>query len=285
MKKDYWFRMEGLRKRKNRLKVLRFVLSIILTIIFLFPVYWIGITSLKTPDEIFGYPPVWFPAKLQLGNYVQLFQSADVRAIWHSLIIASASTLLVIFLGTAAAYSLSRFHTGGRSLAIGILSLRMIPPIALVFPLFLFFVLIRWVDTYYGLIFVYTAMILPYVIWVMGGYVEDIPVELEESAMIDGCSRWMVLKRVVFPMLRNGILATAVFAFVMAMNDFIFALVLTRTHVITFPVQIAHYFHEQATVWARVSALSMLGTLPSFVTVLAMQRYLVRSISMGAIKG
>jgi multiple sugar transport system permease protein len=161
----------------------------------------------------------------------------------------------------------------------------MIPPIALVFPLFLFFVSLRWVDTYHGLILVYTAMILPYVIWVMRGYVEDIPIELEESALIDGCSRWMVLRRVVFPMLRNGILATAVFAFIMAMNDFVFALILTRTQVITFPVQISHYFHEQATYWARISALSVLGSIPAFVTVIAMQSYLVRSVSMGAVKG
>lgn len=285
MKKDHSFRVGVWRKRKIRMQGLRFILALVLAIFFLFPVYWIGMTSLKTPDEIYGYPPVWFPKKLQFGNYVQLFESGDLRAIWNSLIISSASTFLGMLFGTAAAYSLARFRTGGRYLPVGILSLRMIPPIVLVFPLFLFFVLIHWVDTYYGLTCVYTAMILTYIIWVMRGYVEDIPVELEESAMIDGCSRWMVLKKVVFPMLRNGILATAVFAFVMAMNDFVFALVLTRSEVITFPVQTAAYFYEQATFWSRISALAMLGTLPCFIIVLAMQKYLVRSISMGAIKG
>jgi multiple sugar transport system permease protein len=113
----------------------------------------------------------------------------------------------------------------------------------------------------------------------------DVPLELEESALVDGLNRWDVIWKVVFPMVRPGLVATSVFTFVFAWNDFIFALVLTRTEVITFPVQLTHYFGGQSNFWAKIAAMSVLGTLPIFVAVTMMQRYLVRGISLGAVKG
>jgi multiple sugar transport system permease protein len=275
----------NLMRRKVRQKTIRTVIAAAITIVFGFPVYWMFITSMKSPDEVFSYPPTWFPASLRLENYTILFTGGDAKALWNSLVIASTSTLLAMLLGTLAAYSLARFRTGGSSLPLAIIGLRMIPPIVIVFPVFLLYVRIGWVDRYVGLIALYTAMNLPYVIWTMRGYIEDIPIELEESAMIDGYSRWGILGKVVFPMARNGLMATTVFAFIMAMNEFVFALVLTRSNVITFPVQVTHYFSEQATYWAKISAMSVLGSLPIFFAVIIMQRYLVRGISMGAVKG
>ncbi len=119
----------------------------------------------------------------------------------------------------------------------------------------------------------------------MRGYIEDIPLELEESALVDGCTRWQVLWKVVFPMARSGLFATAVFTFVFAWNDFLFALVLTRTEVITYTVQVTHYFGGQSNFWAKIAAMSVLGTIPVFIAVATLQRYLVRGISMGAVKG
>ena len=113
----------------------------------------------------------------------------------------------------------------------------------------------------------------------------DIPKALEESALVDGCTRWQVLWKVVFPMCRAGLFATAIFTFVFAWNDFIFALVLTRTEVTTYTVQVTHYFGGQSNFWAKIAAMSMLGTIPVFIAVATMQRYLVRGISMGAVKG
>ena len=136
-----------------------------------------------------------------------------------------------------------------------------------------------------SLILLYTAFNLPYVIWMMRGYIEDIPLELEESALVDGCSRWAVLWKVVFPMARAGLFATAVFTFVFAWNEFIFALVLTRTEVTTYTVQVTHYFGGQSNFWAKIAAMSVLGTVPVFITVATLQRFLVRGISMGAVKG
>jgi multiple sugar transport system permease protein len=273
------------RRRQGRRKALRFVAALAVVVVFGFPVYWIFSTSLKSPDEIFSYPPAWLPAGLRLENYTILFTGGDADALWHSLYIATTSTILSMLLGTIAAYSLARFRTGGATLPLAIISLRMIPPIVIVFPLFLLYVALGWVDRYIGLILLYTAMNLPYVIWTMRGYIEDVPIELEESAMIDGYSRLQILRRVVLPMARNGLMATAVFAFIMAMNEFVFALVLTRSRIVTFPVQITHYLSEQATYWAEIAAMSVLGSLPVFFAVVVMQRYLVRGISMGAVKG
>ena len=272
-------------KRRHVRLALRYLAASLLTLLFLFPLYWLFMISFKTPDEIYHSPPVWYPASLQFANYAVLFKDGDVVAIWHSLVLAGTSTVLAMFLGTICAYSLARFRTGGENLAVWIISQRMIPPIAVVFPIFLLYVWLGWVDSYIGLILLYTAFNLPYVIWMMRGYIADVPMELEESALVDGCSRWRVLWRVVFPMVRAGLFATAVFTFVFAWNDFIFALVLTRTEVITFPVQVTHYFGGQSNFWAKIAAMSVLGTLPVFVAVTVMQRFLVRGISLGAVKG
>lgn len=279
--------MSGARmsRRARRVLLLRYVAAIAITVVFLFPVYWLFMISFKTPDEIYSSPPTWIPASFQLSSYAVLFKDGDVTVILNSLITAGVSTVLAMAIGTICAYSLARFRTGGDNLAMWILSQRMIPPIAVVFPIFLLYVTLGWVDTYVGLILLYTAFSLPYVIWMMRGYIADIPIELEESALVDGCGRWSVLRKVVFPMARGGMAATAVFTFVFAWNDFIFALVLTRTEVITFPVQLTHYFGGQSNFWSKIAAMSVLGTLPIFIAVTLMQRFLVRGISLGAVKG
>jgi multiple sugar transport system permease protein len=263
----------------------RYVLMTAITLFFLFPVYWLFMISFKTADEIYHVPPVWYPSQIQFGSYLVLFRDGDVLAILNSLIVAGTSSILAMILGTFCAYSLARFRTGGEHLAMWILSQRMIPPIAVVFPIFLIYVYFGLVDTYFGLILLYTAFNLPYVIWMMRGYIADIPIELEESALVDGCTRWQTIWKVVFPMSRSGLMATAVFTFVFAWNDFIFALILTRTEVITFPVQLTHYFGGQSNFWSKIAAMSVLGTLPIFIAVTLMQRYLVRGISLGAVKG
>jgi multiple sugar transport system permease protein len=264
---------------------LRYAAAIAFTLFFIFPVYWLFIISFKTPAEIFHYPPVWYPKSIQFANYHVLFKDGDAFTVWNSLVLASISTLIAMVLGTMCAYSLVRFRTGGENLAVWIISQRLMPPIAIIFPIFLLYVWLGWVDTYHGLIILYTAFSLPYVIWMMRGYIEEVPLELEESALVDGCTRWEVLWKVVFPMVRTGLFATAVFTFVFAWNDFIFALVLTRTEVTTYTVQVTHYFGGQSNFWAKIAAMSVLGTVPIFVVVATMQRFLVRGISMGAVKG
>ena len=266
-------------------QTLRFAAATAVTLFFLFPIYWLFMISFKTADEIYSYPPVWWPKSLQFNNYAVLFRDGDAITVWNSLVIASASTVLAMLLGTICAYSLARYKTGGDNLSNWIISQRMVPPIAVVFPIFLLYVYLGWVDTYIGIILLYTAFNLPYVIWMMRGYIQDIPRSLEESALIDGCTRWQVIWKVVFPMCRAGLFATAIFTFVFAWNEFLFALVLTRTGVTTYTVQVTYYFGGQSNFWTKIAAMSVLGTLPVFIAVVFMQRYLVRGISLGAVKG
>ena len=272
-------------QRKTLLFTGRYALALVVMIFFVFPIYWLFAISFKTPEEIFHFPPVWYPQSIQFANYWVLFKDGDAVSVWNSFLLAGSSTIIAMILGTMCAYSLVRFKTGGENFSVWIISQRLMPPIAIIFPIFLLYVFFGWVDSYGGLILLYTAFNLPYVIWMMRGYIEDIPLELEESALVDGCSRWAVLWKVVFPMARAGLFATAVFTFVFAWNEFIFALVLTRTEVTTYTVQVTHYFGGQSNFWAKIAAMSVLGTVPVFITVATLQRFLVRGISMGAVKG
>ena len=272
-------------RRKHVLKGARLIGAIAISVLFVFPVYWMFAVSLKPAEEIFHSPPLWYPHTPSLRHFVILFKDGDVLSIWNSLVTASISTVLAMFVGTICAYSIVRFKTGGNGLANWFLSWRMLPPVAMVFPVFLIFAFLRWSDTYHGLIILYTAFNLPYVIWMMRGYIEDIPLELEESALVDGCTRWQVLVKVVMPMCRGGLFATAVFAFIFAWNEFIFAFIVTRKEIVTFPVQVTHYFGPQFQHWSKISAMAVLGTLPVFFAVAILQKYLVRGISMGALKG
>ena len=270
--------------RRRRRVAVRLAAAVGVTIVFLFPIYWLFMMSFKTAEEIYSYPPKWYPGRFGLHNYAVLFKDGDAATVWHSLVIAGASTVPAMFLGTICAYSLARFRTGGEHLGNWIISQRMVLPITVVFPIFLLYVWLRWVDTYLGIILLYTAFNLPYVIWMMRGYIMDIPRALEEAALVDGCTRWQVIWKVVLPLSRPGLFATAIFTFVFAWNEFLFALVLTRTEVTTYTVQVTHYFGGQSNFWAKISAMSVLGTLPIFVVVAFMQRYLVRGISLGAVK-
>lgn len=264
---------------------LRVALALFATLIFVFPVFWLAMISIKTPDDIFAYPPVWFPSELQFSSYITLFRDGDAWAVYNSLVTAGVSTVLAMAIGTAAAYSIVRFRTGGEHLSIWIISQRMIPPICVAFPIYLLYVSWQWIDTYWGLILLYTAFNVPYVTWMMRGYIQDIPLELEQSAMVDGLSRWAVLYKVVLPMARAGLFATAVFTFIFAWNDFLFALILTKSEVVTYTVKVTGYFGSQSTFWSKIGAMSMLGVLPMMLVVATMQRFIVRGMSMGAVKG
>ena len=225
--------MMTVKQRATIRTALRLLAAVFITLLFLFPIYWLFMISFKTPEEIYSFPPKWYPGQIHFDNYAVLFRDGDAVTVWNSLVVAGVSTLIAMFLGTICAYSLARFRTGGVHLANWIISQRMIPPIAVVFPIFLLFVWLHLVDTYVGVILLYTAFNLPYVIWMMRGYILDIPKALEESALVDGCTRWQVIWKVVFPMCRAGLFATAIFTFVFAWNDFLFALVLTRTEATT----------------------------------------------------
>jgi multiple sugar transport system permease protein len=251
---------------------------------FLFPIFWVSLMTIKSPDEYFSNPPVWIPAGINWSHFEQIVTNKSILSLGRSLTVTSASTLLALVIACPAAYSLARFKTGGHNFAFWILSQRFLPPVAVVFPIFLLFRALKWVDTYHGLIVLYTTFNLPFVVWMMRGYFRDVPVEVEESAMVDGASRWRVLWAISVPLAAPGLVATAVFTFIFSWNEFLFALVLTRVNTVTMPVALTSYFGAQSAFWGEASALSLAATLPIVMLTLLMQRHLVAGLTLGAVK-
>ena len=257
--------------------------AVLVAMIFLFPLYWLLVTALKTPDEILTHPPVWWPATPQFGNFIALVEGEAARAIINSLIVALTSTILAVALGTASAYVIARAGLGGRLFAGWAVASRMAPPVMIAIPAFLVLGGIGWTGSIVLLVLVLTAFNLPYVLWMMHGYFRDIPVALEETALVAGLSREQVPLQVVWPMVRGGLLATAAFTFVLAWNELVFALVLTKDAAMTLPVQLALY-GDESELWARIAALGVAGTLPVLIALALMQRRLARTLSLGFVK-
>ena len=212
-------------RRRNLIQSARYAGALFITLVVAFPIYWLFLMAFKSADEVYAVPPVYFPAEPSIGSFASLFRGAsyDAETLVNSLIIATSTTIIAMVLGTMCAYSMARFRTGGHNFAIWIMSQRMLPPIAIVFPLFLAFAFVDILDTFPSIIVVYVAFNLPFVIWMMRGYIEDVPVAIEESALVDGCTRWQVLYKIIVPMSRAGIFATAVFTFLFTWNEFVFA--------------------------------------------------------------
>jgi multiple sugar transport system permease protein len=206
-------------------------------------------------------------------------------ALQNSLAVAGGATALSLAIGSLAAYSLTRFRTGGNHLAFWLLSQRLMPPVVLVIPLFLLLRLVGGIDTRIGLIMLYTVFNLPYVIWMMRSYFADVPVEVEESALVDGCSRLGVFRKISLPLAVPGLIATGSFAFIFSWTEFLFALIITRTRAVTLPVTIAGFYGAQGSVWGQAAALSTVAVVPLFVLGLVVQRHLVRGLTLGAVRG
>ncbi len=250
----------------------------------LFPIVWIILTSFKTQVEINSYPPT-FISKLTIENYVSLFSVRNFpRYMLNSLLIGVLSTLLVMALATPAAYSIARYAIGGRRLAEWILSMRMLPPIAMVLPLFVMFRYVRLLHTRAAIVIVYTLMNLPFAIWILIGFFRDIPREIDESAFVDGCSSWKTMLNVVLPSAMPGLVATTILSLVFAWNEFLFALILGGGDAKTVPLAVAEYITDRAIFWGPMSAASTLAIVPILVFTLFVQKYIVRGLTLGAVK-
>ena len=254
-------------------------------LITLFPVYWLATLSLKREVDQFAVPPIWLRFTPTLAHYYDIFWLRPfARYLLNSVVAASFSTLLALGIGTMAAYSLARFPKP--RLAFWILSTRMFPPIVSVIPLILMLRWVRLLNSIAALIVVYTAFNLPFVVWMMRGFFEELPADLEEAAMMDGQTRLGALWRVVLPLVRPGLAATAAFCLVIAWNEFLFAFLVAQTDVaMTLPVGIAGRVTQYEIKWGAMSAAGVVAMLPVFVFAAAMQKYLVRGLSLGAVKG
>jgi multiple sugar transport system permease protein len=259
-------------------------------LITLAPVYWMVTISLKSEVEQFAVPPRWFNFSPTLSHYQDAFLTRSFgRYLMTSATVAFLSTALAMLLGTAAAYGLARFRLPAkldRRLSIWVLSTRMFPPIVTAVPLFLMMRDLKLLNTVTSLVIVYTGFNLPFVVWMMRGFFQELPRDLEEAAMVDGDSRLGALLRVVLPLVTPGLAATAVFCLIMSWNEFLIALVLTQTDAaMTLPVGIAGRVTQYEIKWGVMSAAGVVAMMPILVFALAVQRYLVRGLSLGAVKG
>jgi multiple sugar transport system permease protein len=272
----------------------------LIAVFFMFPLYWLVTMSFKPQDE---WSPVggkiyWLPQNWTLDNYTQalgisapsskFFQAAPVDAkdpIIHSIVSATGGTLLALLVGIFAAYGIARFRAGGRLLPFQILQLRMFPPIVILIPLLIMFAYIGLIDTYWGLILVYGAVTFPFVVWLMRSFFLEVPREIGEAAIVDGCTQWGAFFKAILPQVRGGLAATALFVFILNWSDFLIALVLTNTKVVTAPVFLSQLQSAGAgQEYGPQAALGIILVIPPAIFGLMIQRYLVRGLTFGAIK-
>ncbi|HKQ51286.1 MAG TPA: carbohydrate ABC transporter permease [Pyrinomonadaceae bacterium] len=267
-----------------------YVLAALAVLAALLPVYWMMTVSLKSEVDQFSVPPKWFAFEPTLAHYRDAFVERSFgQYLVTSAVVAVLSTVCALLLGTLAAYGLARFRLPRRlntRVALWILSTRMFPPIVTAVPLFLLMSELQLLDTVAALVIVYTAFNLPFVVWMMRGFFQEIPRELEEAARVDGDTRLGALRRVILPLVAPGLAATAVFCLIISWNEFLFALTLTQTdNAMTLPVGIAGRVTQYEIEWGVMSAAGVVAMIPILVFALAVQRYLVRGLSLGAVKG
>lgn len=261
-----------------------FVVLVVLSLA-LFPVYWMIVTAFKPRDDIIADPPVWL-FEPSLHSFRELFvEMGALQGLINSLVVVSLSTCLALIFGTMAAYALARYSIKGKNvLAFEILTIRMLPPIVSVIPLFILSQKLGLFDTYWILIAIYTLMGLPFVVWVMRVFIQEIPKSIEEAALIDGCTRMQVLIHIALPLMLPGLAATVVIVFMFAWNEYLFASLLTSSDVRTLPVVAAGTLKPKGISWGTASAAGVLMSVPVVVLALLMQRYLVRGLTFGAVK-
>lgn len=262
-----------------------YTLVIISVILSIAPIIYLLITSFKDPDIAFQIPPAWvFTPTLQ--NYDEVLGSTNFdKYFLNSIIIAISTTIIALALGTLAAYGFSRFRFRGHFwLRMSALIPQMLPPIAIIVPLYVLFSGMDWIDTRQALIISYLTFTIPLSIWMMIGFFDDVPVELEESAMIDGCSRPGALLRISLPLAVPGMAATAILAFLYCWNEFLYAVILTGRESRTLPVTITSFMTNKAVLWGRIAASGALVLIPVLIFALFAQRYLIRGLARGAIK-
>jgi len=252
----------------------------------LFPFFWLISTSLKFEKDIFTTPPVFIPSNVTFKHYIELSSSITPYLI-NSCVVAVASTILATFLGSLGAYSLSRvripFHLG-IIIAYWVLMARMYPAICTAIPYFIIIRNLHLIDTRWALIITYTSFNLPLVIWLMIGFYGELPIEIEESAKIDGCGFFKLFWKVVAPLSIPSIVVSAIFSFILAWNEFLFAVILTRLRAQTIPVKISTFIGERALDWGQMSGMGIIIVIPVLLAALLLQKHFVRGLTFGAIK-
>ena len=261
-----------------------FYLGLVLVLgVFVFPFFWMALNSFKTHDQITEYPPVFFFTPT-LENVRNVFaQGQFVRYTWNSVVVSFGAVGLGMLLGLPAAYAIARYRQ--RGFAFGILVCRMIPGIAFLVPWFIVFRFLGLLDSYFGLIVAHLVITVPLITWIMIGFFEEVPIELEEAARIDGCSRAGVFLRIALPLVRPGLVSAGILALIFAWNSFLFPLILAGVETKTLPVLVYSFMTFDFLDLGGIYAASTLITLPVVVMVLAVQRHFIRGLTIGGVKG
>ena len=252
------------------------------------PFAWQMLTSLKSPEELYRVPPTLWPSSPSVEAYTQVLQARPFLGyLMNSLIVAGATTIIVLVLGTLAGYALARVQFPGRqAMRWLILMVAMFPPIALVSPLFVLFDRLGIVDTYAALILPYTVFTLPLGTWILAAYFAELPRQIEEAALVDGCSPTQVLFKVLLPLAGPGVVTAGVLVFIYSWNEFLFALAFTTSDASrTVPVAIALFPGLHEFPWGEIAAASILVTAPLIFLVAVFQRRILRGLSVGAVTG
>jgi len=263
------------------------VLSFLLVLV-LFPFYWMTITSFKTEDQMRSLDSMFWPSPFVLDNYVQLLTRTEFTA-WfgNSAVVAVSSTLAATAIGTIGAYALARLKFRGRAfMSSAVLITYLVPPAILFIPLYAQIRMLGLSDSLAGLIAAYPSFTVPFVTWLLMGYFESIPEELEEAAMIDGATRFGAFRWVILPLAGPGILAAALYAFTQAWNEFLYALVfITNVKLRTLPVGLSGFITGDVYGWGYLMAGAVLTTLPVIAVYIYLQKYMVEGLTAGSVKG
>jgi len=282
--KEIIIKKQPIHWKKTVLTIGLYILILIFLIWTLFPIYWVLLTSFKTTQQVNTMPPL-FTFKPTMENYLKLFLGDAMQALKSSLIVSASTVFLGLLIGFPAAYTLARVKFRAREqVNFFVLSMRMSPAFAFLVPYYLTFRFLHLLDTYAALIIIDLTFILPFAIWMLESVIEDLPIELEDAALVDGCTREGVMWRIVAPLMAPSIAATAILSFVFCWNEFFFAYILSGNATRTMPVMLISLIGLMGVDWVQMSAASMVSVVPTIILALFAQRYLVRGLTMGAIK-
>ena len=275
-------------KQKLTNQVIIYIVLSIFVLILAFPLIWMLSVSLKPTVETFSLPPKLIPSSIYFDGYIKILNNDQYRRfLLNSYLLGLVVTGLSVLIGTLAAYGFSRYKFFGDRIAkLFVITTQMVPTITLLIPLFGVIVWLKLYDTMWGLILTYLTFSLPYAVIMMNGYLDTIPKDFDEAATIDGCTPIGVLFKVLLPVAAPGIISTAVYTFLLAWNEFLFALALTRSiEMRTVPVGISMMVGEFGLKWDEMMAFSVIGSLPVLILFMSVQRFVISGLSAGGVKG
>jgi ABC-type glycerol-3-phosphate transport system permease component len=275
------------RRAALRRNLILYAIAGVLLFVWAFPIIWAVVVSLKSEAEVLAYPPrVLFEPTLRNYHDAVFGSFSILSSFYTSLIVSGLTTLLTIILAVPTAYAFARLKLRAKNwLGFYTLVTQMVPPVGLVIPYFLILNRIGWLDTYQGMVTVYLTFSLPFAIWLMVSYMEDIPREMEEAAFLDKANRLQTLWHVILPQVRGGIAVTVIFIFLNAWNEFLFAVQLGGNDVRPVTVVMYNFVSVEQTLWAKLSAAALVAMLPMIIIGFAAQRQIVKGLTVGAVKG